>query len=233
MLIGILKAGPMADALRPAYGQYHDMFQTLLAGNDFTYRVYDLDEAMDFPNSSTDCDGWLITGSKHGAYEDHAFIPPLETFIRQIIAADRPLVGVCFGHQIIAQAMGGHVEKWSGGWAVGAQDYIIDGAQVTLNAWHQDQVTRLPDGFKAIGHNAFCANAAMVMGDKVFTIQPHPEFNDAFIADMVEKRGPGIVPQPVLEAAKLGLSRPKGSQTLADRIARTFKQTPTAGEPTL
>ena len=67
-----------------------------------------------FPEGIHDADGWLITGSRHGAYEDHPWIPPLEEFIRDAYAAQVPLVGICFGHQIIAQAMGGKVEKYQG-----------------------------------------------------------------------------------------------------------------------
>lgn len=94
------------------------------------------------PPRSHDADGWLITGSRHGAYEDHAFIPPLEGFIRDAYGAAVPMVSICFGHQIIAQALGGKVEKFNGGWSVGAQDYDFGDEKLTLNAWHQDQATR-------------------------------------------------------------------------------------------
>ncbi len=89
------------------------------AGNDFTFRTWQVVN-MEFPAIGGRCDGWLITGSKHGAYEDLPFIPPLEDFIRKAYAEHVPLVGICFGHQIIAQAMGGKVEKFKDGWAVGA-----------------------------------------------------------------------------------------------------------------
>jgi hypothetical protein len=72
-------------------------------------------------------EGWLITGSKHGVYEDHPWIPPLEQFIRDAYAAHVPVVGICFGHQIIAQALGGKVEKFPGGWSVGPTEYDFGG----------------------------------------------------------------------------------------------------------
>ena len=99
---------------------------------------------MQFPADARDADGWLISGSRHGAYEDLPFIAPLETFIREVFSAKIPLIGICFGHQIIAQALGGTVEKFAGGWSVGATEYQLDGEQVMLNAWHHDQVTSLP-----------------------------------------------------------------------------------------
>ncbi|HEY0275345.1 MAG TPA: type 1 glutamine amidotransferase, partial [Paenirhodobacter sp.] len=157
MQIGILQTGQSPDALRVTDGDYPDMFEHLLAGHEFTYRIWRAAE-MDLPTDVHACDGWLITGSRFGVYEDHPFIVPLEDFIRRAIAAGVPMVGICFGHQIIAQAMGGKVEKYPGGWAIGAQDYTIDGAAVTLNAWHQDQVTRVPEGAQVIGCNDFCEN---------------------------------------------------------------------------
>lgn len=143
MRIGILKCGQSPDVTRAEHGDYDDMFERLLAGRGFTFDRYHV-EAMEFPESVHAADGWLITGSRHGVYEDHAFIPPLEDFIRAAFAADVPMVGVCFGHQIIAQAMGGRVVKHPEGWRVGAQDYVIGGKPMVLNAWHQDQVVDLP-----------------------------------------------------------------------------------------
>ena len=79
------------------------------------------------------------------------------------------MVGICFGHQIIAQALGGTVEKYSKGSAVGRQDYLIDGQPVALNAWHQDQVTKLPPGATVIGQNAFCGQCRTALRS------PHPD----------------------------------------------------------
>jgi GMP synthase-like glutamine amidotransferase len=223
MKIGILQTGYAADALRVTHGDYPDLFAKLLDGQGFsfeTYRVVD----MEFPASIRDCDGWLITGSRHGAYEDHAFIPPLEAFIRDCYAAQVPMVGVCFGHQIIAQAMGGKVEKWAGGWTVGRTVYDFGGDQVALNAWHQDQVTLKPDSAAVCASSEFCENAALVYGDRMFTVQAHPEFSPALVADMVEKRGRGMVPDPLLDRAVAATSDPIDNARLATQIAAFFQK---------
>ena len=221
MLIGILQTGQSPDILRAEAGDYPDMFARLLANHGLSFRTYHV-EAMEFPADVQECEGWLITGSRHGAYEDHPFIKPLEALIREIIAAGVPLVGICFGHQIIAQAMGGTVEKFPGGWAVGAQDYDFGGETVTLNAWHQDQVTRRPEGAEVVGCNAFCENAALVYGDRAFTVQAHPEFPDSFVEGLMNTRGKGVVPDPLMEAARTRLGQPNQSAAIADRIAAFF-----------
>ena len=219
MLIGILQTGLAPDALSDM-GDYPDMFARLLDGHGFTFRTYRVVDGS-FPAHVTDCDGWLITGSRHGVYEDHPWLRPLEQFIRDSFAAHVPMVGICFGHQIIAQAMGGKVEKFSGGWAVGAQDYDFGGTILTLNAWHQDQVTTVPPGAKVIASNDFCTNAAFLY-DHALTIQAHPEFRADFIDGLMRTRGKGNVPETLLDAAAKRLTDPVQDATMATQIATFF-----------
>lgn len=221
MKIGILQTGHAPDEVQGALGDYSDMFQRLLAGHDFTFQTWNVVD-MDFPTGPNDADAWLITGSKHGAYEDHPFIPPLEDLIRAIKAADVPLVGVCFGHQIIAQALGGKVEKFAGGWSVGHQTYDFEGTDVSLNAWHQDQVVVRPEGATVVASSDFCENAALVYGDKVFTVQAHPEFTATMIDGLITHRG-GAVPAPQVASARENLARPTANLHLAARMAAVLK----------
>jgi len=221
MQIGILQTGASPDVLKDDLGDYPDMFERLLAGRGLTFRRYRV-ELMDFPAAVTDCDGWLITGSRHGAYEDHPFIAPLEGFIRDAFAAHVPMVGICFGHQIIAQAMGGRVERYAGGWSVGATDYDFNGETLTLNAWHRDQVTAVPDTAEVVATNQFCENAALLYDDRMFTVQAHPEFRPEFIDGLMRTRGPGLVPDDLMARARARLTDPLQDQTLAARIAAFF-----------
>jgi GMP synthase-like glutamine amidotransferase len=222
MLIGILQTGQAPDGLKPVSGDYPDMFARLLAAPDMTFHTWHV-EAMEFPSGPADADGWLITGSRHGAYEDHPFIAPLEQLIRDILAAGRPLVGICFGHQIMAQAMGGRVEKFAGGWAVGPQVYDFDGQPVRLNAWHQDQVTVLPDGADCVASNDFCRYAALAYGKTGFSVQAHPEFADSFVQGLIDTRGRGKVPDATLDAAGAALGQGTDSDLVAARILSLFR----------
>lgn len=223
MKIGILQTGHSPKEIMGETGNYADLFVKLLDGQGFDFVTYSVVD-MQFPTGADAADGWLITGSKHGAYEDHPFIAPLEDLIREIYAADLPLVGICFGHQIIAQALGGKVEKFKDGWAVGRQTYDWQGEQIHLNAWHQDQVVALPDDAAVYASNDFCANAALIYGKKAFTVQAHPEFDGDFIAGLAAHRGPGVVPDAQLDAARAAKNEPVHNTRLAHQIGTFFKE---------
>jgi GMP synthase-like glutamine amidotransferase len=222
MKIGILQTGHAPENMLESMGDYDTIFHTLLAGHGFEFADFAVVDNQ-FPDSVDDADGWLITGSKHGAYEDHTWIPPLEAFIREIVARGLPLIGVCFGHQIIAQALGGKVEKFDGGWAVGPTTYQIGEDTLSLNAWHQDQVTVLPEGARVLGTNDFCKYAILSYGDTIWTIQPHPEFTNAFIEGLIQTRGRGVVPDHLLEAASARLNSPNDNEKVAAQMAAFFK----------
>ena len=222
MLIGILQTGHAPEPLVAQSGTYPDMFRRLLADQGFTFRDYAVVD-MEFPEDVHACDGWLLTGSRHGAYEDHPFILKLEDFIRRAYAEGVPMVGICFGHQIIAQALGGKVERFPGGWAVGPQDYDFGGETIRLNAWHRDQVTERPPDAETVATHPFCAHAALVYGDRAFTVQAHPEFRPDFVAGLMETRGKGVVPDPLMDQARARLDQPLDDRILAARIAAFFK----------
>ena len=221
MQIGILQTGASPDALRGEHGDYPDFFERLLQGRGLAFRRFHV-EAMEFPASVQECDGWLITGSRHGAYEDHPFIKPLEDFVRKAYAGHVPVVGICFGHQVIAQAMGGKVERYAGGWSVGPTDYDFGGEKFTLNAWHRDQVTLKPAMAEIVGSSDFCENAALLYDDRIFTVQAHPEFPNSFVDGLMRTRGPGLVPDELMAAARDRFQGPLDSPRMADRIADFF-----------
>lgn len=223
MLIGILQCGefPTADGFPDR--TYDDLYATLLAGRGLTFRTWKVFE-MDFPSNVHEAEGWLITGSRHGAYEDLPFIPSLENFIRKAERVRTPMVGICFGHQIMAQALGGRVEKYVDGWSVGLVDYVIGGEPVALNAWHQDQVVEKPEAAKVIGSTDFCRFAALSYGNHALSIQPHPEFDAEAVRLLLEARAPGVVPEEQIEAARSKLDVPAAQAKTADKIATFFKE---------
>ncbi|MCT4607949.1 MAG: type 1 glutamine amidotransferase [Pelagimonas sp.] len=220
MKIGILLTGRPPEDLAAVTDDYPKKFQALLDGHGFSFQTWAALDG-DIPQAR-EADGWLITGSRHGVYEDHAWIPPLEQLIRDIVAAERPLVGVCFGHQIIAQALGGRVAKFDGGWAIGPQTYDFPDGQKTIQAWHQDQVLDAPEGTQTVASNDFCKHAALLYPGQAYTVQSHPEFDDGFVQGLIDTRAKGVVPDDVQAAAQARMGIALDSPDLGQQFARFF-----------
>jgi GMP synthase-like glutamine amidotransferase len=204
-------------------GDYDRIFGDILEARGFDVAAWPVVDML-FPPDAAAADGWLITGSKYGAYDDLPWIAPLENLIRDIHARRLALIGVCFGHQIIAQALGGRVEKFTGGWAVGHTEYQGVGGPLAVNAWHQDQVVRAPEGARVLASNAFCENAVLAYGDHIWTIQPHPEFDARFVADLARLRGRGVVPDALLDGALARCDQPTDNDAIADHWAAFFRK---------
>jgi len=224
MKIGILQAGHVPDELSERHGTYPDMFSRMLAGHGFTFESWRVVDG-EFPAGVHVCDGWLITGSKHGAYEPLAWIPPLEDFIRKAYKAGVPLVGICFGHQVMAQALGGRVEKFRGGWGVGRHRYRYhDGGEFELHAMHQDQVVEKPEEARTIASSEFCVHAALAYHGNAISFQPHPEYNAEFARDLISARAGTVVPSEQAAEAIRQIEGNLDSARVADQIAAFFKQ---------
>lgn len=229
MILGILQTGHVPEQVAQRDGTYTDLFGRLFAGRGFALRTFSVVD-MDFPQGPEDADAWLVTGSRHGAYEDHPWIPPLEGLIRAIRDAEKPMVGICFGHQIIAQALGGRVEKFAGGWSAGHRRYRIGGREVALFAWHQDQVVDLPPGATVLGENAFTRNAVLAHGARILTVQPHPEFPPTVIEALIDNR-PTTVPGEMLSKARADLTQPVDSAMMGDWLADVLQGAPATRIP--
>ena len=235
MKIGILETGLLNEKLEGRYEPYPVMFAKLLdrADKDLSYRSYSVIRG-EMPDSVDDCDGWLITGSRHGVYENLPWMLDLQTFIREIDAAGVPLVGICFGHQIVAQALGGEVVESDKGWGIGVQSYRVDAVQpwmqqapdqVRIYAFHQDQIVSLPPRARVYSSSEFCPYAGLSFGDSIITMQAHPEFEEEYEIALLEMYGGNIVSEAEAKEA-LEWMRSSGqkadTQILAEWIAGFF-----------
>jgi GMP synthase-like glutamine amidotransferase len=190
MKIGILEAGLLRDEMVGRFDPYPVMFERFigLAGHEFEFETFCvLNNEM--PPSIYACDGWLITGSRHGVYDQLEWMAPLQDFVRELAAEKIPLIGVCFGHQIIAQALGGEVVKSDKGWGVGLHRYDLektypwmktDSQQASMYVFHQDQVVKCPASAEVFLSSEFCPYAGLAYGDSIISVQAHPEFEAAY-----------------------------------------------------
>ena len=151
----------------------------------------------EFPDSIDDWDAFLITGSAAGVYDDLDWIEPLRALVRDIAESGKPLVGICFGHQIIADALGGEAEKSDKGWGIGLRESAIEnppafaeklGGTLKLLYIHQDQVTAPPAGATVFAGDDFCPVAAYHVGDRILSFQGHPEFTPEVVDAIMEFR---------------------------------------------
>ena len=235
MKIGILETGIVNERLIDTYPSYPVMFEALLnrAGQNLSFQTYSVIRG-EMPDSITDCDGWLITGSRHGVYENLPWMIDLQDFIRALFDAKIPLVGICFGHQIIAQALGGEVVKSDKGWGVGVHAYDVDLPQswmasppekVNIHAFHQDQVTTLPPDAVVYSSSEFCPIAGITYGDTIISMQAHPEFEEEYELALLNMYGGELVPSDVANAAIDGIrdaGKKADTQMLAEWIAGFF-----------
>lgn len=192
MKIGILETGYPPGNLAERFGDYPAMFAKLL-GPEFSFETFDV-QAGELPTKAAH-DAYLVTGSPAGVYDPLPWIAPLQQFIRS--AKDSRMVGVCFGHQVMAQALGGHVEKSEKGWGAGLHRYSIvhqpswtdPGETIDIPASHQDQVVIQPPDTKIVAQSDFTPYAALVWTDRpAVSFQFHPEFTPAFAKALIEQR---------------------------------------------
>jgi len=203
MRVGVLETGEPPAGLDEKYGGYGAMFAAMLApvAPEFAFTDHRIFDGAPVPEPD-DADAFIVTGSPAGVYEDHAWIPPLEAFIRAAADAKKPNVGICFGHQAMAQAFGGEVTKSSKGWGVGLHVYhVVDAPdwmspapqRIACAVSHQDQVIRPPDGARRIAGSNFCLYGALqyAQGPAV-SFQMHPEFEHDFAAELLALRADKI-----------------------------------------
>jgi GMP synthase-like glutamine amidotransferase len=198
MIVGLLEAETLPQDIAERFGSYGDMFAHLLRPLDpsLRFRFYAADQGQ-LPEQASECDAYIVTGSRHNAYDSDTWIEDLKAFIRRLHDQERKCLGICFGHQVIAQALGGHVRKSPKGWGAGTSSFRVDHCPPWLSdcprefnilVSHQDQVDALPESAVRFAHSEFCPNGGYSLGKHIFCLQGHPEFGRDYVRFLIEKR---------------------------------------------
>ncbi|WP_424982254.1 type 1 glutamine amidotransferase [Maritalea sp. S77] len=235
MKITILQTGLVPEPMRDDFPTYGEMMQTMLkrAGGEFEYEIISVVEDEPLP-SLNQVEAVLITGSSHGVYDPLPWIAPLKAFIRDAYDHHIPMAGICFGHQIMAEALGGHAGKSEKGWGVGRHTYHLQNApahlkatadQVHITASHQDQVLTQPPAAQIIAKSDFTPFAGLYYPEgPAISVQPHPEFDDDFSETLFTKRKHVVFDPADADQALASLKTPSSAAELGKMFAEFFRE---------
>ena len=227
----ILDNDNLDPAVVDAYVSYGAMTETLFAaaGVPWTFERFNTTRG-EYPADFDAFDAVLLTGSKADSFSDEPWVSTLRERTTELLRQRKKLLGICFGHQLIAYCLGAEVGRAAGGWGMGRMDYEWVGARplkpgaadasVALLASHQDQVKTLPPGATLQARSAFCPIAAYSVDDHVFCIQPHPEFVEDYSAWILQKR-PESVSADCRERVRADMALPHDGLDVA-RFMRNF-----------
>jgi GMP synthase-like glutamine amidotransferase len=230
--IAILEAGHPPEDLRDAFDDYPARFRYLLGENVPTVR-FDV-QAGHLPEDPSAFSGVIVTGSAAGVYDDLHWIPQLLDWLKQARGKTR-ILGICFGHQAMAMAFGGHVEKSDKGWGIGLHRYEVHGhedwmhpkaASLAIAVSHQDQVVRISEDARVIASSEFTPYAGLVWNDDAISFQCHPEFQPAYAAALIKGRRGTRIDADVADQAITSLEGPNDRAVLTAWIRAFLLLTP-------
>ncbi len=230
MKIAVLEPGAPPPALLPRFGGYGGMVAAML-GEGFAVEMFDI-RAGEWPKAEG-WDGYVITGSSSGVYDPDPWIPELKTWV-QCTAGSAPMIGICFGHQLMAEAFGGKVVKSPKGWGVGLHTYDLntaapwmpkDALSMALPVSHQDQVVEVGVGTEVLGGSAFCPFGFLAWPDlKAVSLQPHPEFDPAYAEALILTREDGPLTREHAQSAIASLHAPNDNVRVARWLRRFLRE---------
>ena len=226
--IGLLLVGHIDAGSLHIGGDYPELYTDLLQPHDIQLTTYRCDEGQ-LPDSLSEQDGYICSPSRLSVYDDHQWLRDVEQLLRDMVASETPYVGICFGHQLMAQALGATVQKADVGWGIGAKHYEVVEAQpwmdstadIVLAASHQDQVMLLPDGARLMARAAYCPVGGMLIGERAWTLQVHPEFSPA-LADSLLATRLALFGEEAAEAARITLQEPLQQNRIAGWMSSFF-----------
>ena len=224
-VIGLLRMDDLPEHALHVRGNYPDLYARMFDDEDVV--LVDIPVHLgDGPASLDDADVWVFTGSRHSVYDDLPWIVTASSLVRAVLDSERPAVGICFGHQLFGRALGGTVGPAA--WGIGAQTYRTvqplpwfpeaDG-QLCLIASHQDQVQVAPSDAGVWSSSDYCPIAGLVIGERAWSVQGHPEFVPDVAQVLYEGRRDRLG-HVAVDSAQASLSTPLSNRAVARAIVR-------------
>ena len=227
--ICILDNDNLDPAVIDTYVSYGAMTEKMFAAAGVPWQFERFNTTRgEYPASFDDYDAVLLTGSKADSFSDEPWVRTLRERTTKLLGQRKKLLGICFGHQLIAHCLGAEVGRAAKGWGMGRMQYEWLGKSplkpstntLHLLASHQDQVQSLPAGATLLARSEFCPIAAYSVQDHVFCIQPHPEFVEDYNAWILSKR-PESVSADRRDAVRAEMALPHDGLDVA-RFMRDF-----------
>jgi len=198
MKLGVLLCDHVQTALQKEFGDYIDMFEQAITAADDSISIvfYPVVDGR-FPENIDECDAYMATGSKASVNDNLPWINQLERFVWQLFLVNKPLVGICFGHQMIAKALGGKVTVSAKDWGIGVtrakvhahKPWMLSTASnIQVVVSHKEQISLLPPETQVLIGNNFCPNGMIQVGEHFLGIQGHPEFSRAYCYALMQSR---------------------------------------------
>jgi len=232
--LGILICDHVNEKLQPEFDDYAKMFNELF---EFVEGEYEFELMFfnvvdnEFPNSINDCDAYMTSGSKSGANDNDDWIKKLEVFIRELYQANKRFVGICFGHQLLAKALGGSIGKSEKGWGIGIHTSKInsvvfddlDQKELNLIVSHQDQIKELPEDTTVLYSSEFCPYSMIKVGENFIGMQGHPEFSRTYSSALMQMRKE-IIPASTIRIGQESLNNKTDSKAVSQWLIEFLMQ---------
>ena len=230
--VGILESGSPPPPLHERFGSYSAMVQELLGSQQHEFATFDVRNG-ELPADPGNCAAYVITGSASGVYDSDRWIDTLKDFVR-VASGHSAMVGICFGHQLLAEAFGGQVIKSPRGWGIGLQRYDVqeraawmdDARSIAVPASHQDQVVKLPADARLLGGNEFTPYGIVEYPQRrAMSLQSHPEFSPEYAAALIELRRSSKYTAEQADGALATLHEPNDRARVGSWLARFLQST--------
>jgi GMP synthase-like glutamine amidotransferase len=233
MRIGLILCDHLDDDVAAVVGDYPALFDALFAPLGVAFTIYEATRG-ELPDDLDAHDGWLISGSRASSTDDEPWIRDVTDVTARLIEAQQPTVGICFGHQVAARALGGTVERATTGWGLGVRHFdVVDDTfaaagptppQISLLMSHQDQVTKLPSDARLLATADYCPVGAFTVGDHFLGVQGHPEWTPD-LARMLGARRRDRIGEAIVDAAMQTVDGPTDHLTVAGWAVELFAPT--------